>query len=119
MSAVKKITDYDNTSNVIPFRRQSEPVSLGSSPFDIFDSIFNDPEFDTKWKTYVESKILGVYLSQSLEALEQNDSPFDAIYISELKPDSLAQVRFDAILATKAIVDKSHQISFDDGWDDE
>ena len=50
--------------------------------------------------------------------VDRPDDPFDALYISELRPDEVEKADIMAFLEHSDIVDLSDTISFVDEWED-
>ncbi len=50
--------------------------------------------------------------------VDRPDDPFDAVYISELRPDEVEKADIMAFLQHSDIVDLSDTISFVDEWED-
>lgn len=121
MSAPLKKTSQGETetlADVIPIRSRTTAESEASSSYNFIDTLLNNPQFEEKLKSFFENRILSVYLNQKMELSNNTDNPFDAIYISELRPDPVLRRDIEAIVAMSTIEDKSSTIVFDDGWDD-
>ena len=73
---------------------------------------------ETRLKSIVESAVLDAWMRARWGHVDRPDDPFDALYISELRPDEVEKADIMAFLEHSDIVDLSDTISFVDEWED-
>jgi hypothetical protein len=102
-------------NNIIPFRNSMQDFSTSDqSPFEPLSGITLE-----EIKTMIESKIMEIYAQDLIDSRSIKNSPFDSIYLCDLFPDRLDRVDRNYIKRlSDSIIDKSGEISFDDGLDE-
>ena len=103
-------TNANTGSNVIQFPSRARTDTAESS-LSVAD--LADPTEFTALVAYLERFVANTYI-QNLSVPKAADNPFDAVYISALKPDWVPPEDVRAILNGAAIVDLSSDIDFDD-----
>jgi hypothetical protein len=66
----------------------------------------------------IEASVADILLLNIGGTTEQIDNPFDAIYLSSLRPDLLNAIDTDQIVTGLSIQDLSESIHFVDEWED-
>jgi hypothetical protein len=105
------------TGRVIPFR-QPDLAATSEEYFDTPTNPLSDPEVEERLKSIVEAAVIEGWMKTRLLDIEKIDDPFDAIYISELRPDRISNIEIGRITKYSNIEDLSDTISFDDEWED-
>ncbi|MCB0404714.1 MAG: hypothetical protein KDD51_07990 [Bdellovibrionales bacterium] len=109
----------NETGTVLHFRRSSGNSS--SQPFVSSNSLNDAFERGVTAKEEMRGTFIGEIIDrfvQYLGSLPSNSDPFDAIYLSALRPDTLSREDVDTVKQHSGIVDLSDTITFDDGFDD-
>ena len=114
VSGARSLSNEGTTTNVVPFRKVIETASdigaFDESTYAIIDA--------NELKTLIESITLNVLIQKRFEETLGVDDPFDAIYLSELRPDDIGQNDIRKIVSYSRIKDISDSIKFDDEWGD-
>jgi hypothetical protein len=110
------------TRKIYPFPGPSYSLTSGESPEELVKKAvvdaFSIPEVEKHLKGIVEGVVMDAWVKSKFEESNIYDDPFDAIYLSELKPDEVHKSDVDVITKCSNIVDLSDTIAFDDEWDD-
>lgn len=112
--------DSSNTSSGCKIFYFPKTKSVDETSKDsILNFLIGNPNFEDYLKDFIEGVIMNESKILTSSSLVTKDDPFDPIYIAELQPDKLYKDDILCIenLASK-IVDKSHLLFIDDGWDD-
>ena len=103
-------------TSVIPFPIQPyhDPDTLSSDPA-LAERIPSLQQVTDEVKSVIESFVTEAYFKRWLSLFKTPDDPFDAVYLSRLRPDPV-----DPALLAKymTIEDISDEISFDDNFED-
>ena len=75
-------------------------------------------EFYDKIKTAIDAVLTEAYVAQVLSGSALPESPFDAVFISALVPDSLDREDLHRMARFSHVKDLSDSIDFEDHWDD-
>lgn len=107
-------------ADIIPFPHQNmlSTSGTGTNLESLFLEALSNPDVENRLKGIVEGAITNAWVKTHYTDMETLDDPFDAIYISELKADSLNQQDLGKISHYSKIIDLSDTLSFDDEWED-
>lgn len=115
-SAIQKVRDSPNsTGTVIPFPSQGPAHDLTESSYFVFPQLEGLRE---EIKRTIEAVVTEAFYRAELGRSLPTDDPFDPVYISLLRPDSVSAEDLDRLSQFAHVVDRSSLLSFDDGWDD-
>jgi hypothetical protein len=110
--------DVESSGVVIPFRKAASSADATTAPIN-WAELLNSPDAASSLKALIEGAVLNAYVRTQLSApAPVADNPFDAIYISELRPDLIANSDRSLVRLHHNIHDLSSSIIFADGWDD-
>lgn len=110
-------TSSTGSTNVVPFRTPNTAVTneeyLGNP-----SNQFGSEETDENLKSIIEAAMFEAYMRAKITIPQIDDDPFDAIYISELRSDTISSEVVENIVKFSNIKDLSETISFNDEWED-
>lgn len=108
--------DSKTTADIIQFPNNSATAGLSPEPqlLDVLDNL----QAEQKLKNIIEAAVFDAWIRTRYQDVGQIDDPFDAIYISELKPDRISQMDVANIVEYSEIIDLSDTIHFSDEWED-
>jgi len=121
MRSAYKLPDSQTTEGqVILFPFPSTNTNTPSSGFlgTLIANALSNPEVEKNLKSIIEAAIVDASIRAVMSNIARQDNPFDAIYISELKTDSITKKAIHTINNLNDIEDLSNHISFNDGWDE-
>ena len=107
-------------ADIIPFPQQSmlSTSGTGTNLESLLVEALSNPAVETHLKGIVEGAITNAWVKTHYMDVGTLNDPFDAIYISELKADSVNQQDLGRIFNYSKIIDLSDTLSFDDEWED-
>ena len=117
MSNISRRKDVSSGSGtVIPFpsSRLGSEHADSSGPF--LSGLPRLDELKEELKAFIESRVTEAYFRTLLNVRSEADNPFDAIYISRLTPDHVADATLRRLSTFRAIRDLSDEIDFEDEW---
>lgn len=109
--------DSKTTAEIIQFPNSSA-ATAGLSPESQLLNILDNPQAEQRLKNIMEAAVFDAWIRTRYQDVGQIDDPFDAIYISELKPDRISQMDVTNIVEHSQIIDLSDTIHFSDEWED-
>ena len=110
-------TQYANVFPISTFRDGTTSPTIDIN--EIITQIFENKEFELGVKNMVESQIIArSYLDSIYKKTEPVDNPFDAVYLSDLEPDTINDRDILTLQSFAGIQDRSDTIHFNDGWDE-
>ena len=84
------------------------------------DDLFDDAYFDDRLKERIETLAMDLLVRQFLQVADGGiDDPFDAIYLSDLRPEAVVPSTKMRLYRFRNIRDLSDEIDFDDDLDHE
>lgn len=116
--ARKQTSINETQSIVVPIRRNQRELGADSKPGYSWGAFFTGQVVGEQLKSMLDGLVLDAYLKDRFQGLGNTDNPFDAIYISELRPDPVAREEIDMITGYREISDLSGTIEFSDYWED-
>lgn len=75
-------------------------------------------ELYDRFKSALDAVLTTSYVEQILRGVIAADSPFDAVYISALEPDTFNEPSTERLSAFSHVKDLSDSLTFCDEWDD-
>lgn len=107
------IFDFEN------FSRFQQSKTNDSISNEIVSNIIGNDKFESYLKDLIEGIVFNQWTKYITSATATLDDPFDAIYIADLKPDYIHNKYYNTLNSYALnIIDKSNEISINDGWDD-
>jgi hypothetical protein len=101
------------------FERFQESKTNDDVSNEIINIILNNDKFEAYVKDMIEGIIFNQWTKRMTSVTAISDDPFDAIYIADLKPDFIHKKYIETLkYHALNIIDKSHELIIDDGWDD-
>lgn len=117
--SAQKLTSVDETrSVVVPIRKNQRELGSDSTPGYAWDAYFSREMVESHMKSILDGLVLDAFIKDRFQNLGNSDNPFDAIYISELRPDPVSSAEIEKITAHREISDLSGTIEFTDFWED-
>ncbi len=115
----RKQTSIDETrSVVVPIRRNQRELGSDSEPGYSWNAFLSGQFVEAHLKSILDGLVLDAYIKDRFQSLGNTDDPFDAIYISELRPDPVTSEEIEKITMHRDISDLSGTIEFADYWED-
>ena len=112
----KKEHGRTSTGNVILFPGTKE-ITTESGSYNFPSQDFFD-DLGSSLKETMEAIATEAYYRVQFERFLPSDNPFDAVYISLLRPDPVPPDSIEDLQDFSAIEDRSHLLDFDDEWED-
>jgi hypothetical protein len=76
-----------------------------------------DETVQDRLKHLVENAVMDAWVRTHVGNVTAPDDPFDAVYISSLSPDPIAQSDIATMRRLSNMVDLSEHLAFDDDWE--
>ena len=109
---------FSKPAEIISFPLTNTSSTSGTNIESLLVDAFFNPDVEAHLKGIIEGAIMNAWVKKHLTDFGRLEDPFDAIYISELKADSIHKQDLERILQYSKIVDLSESLSFDDEWED-
>lgn len=116
--ARKHTTTEETQSVVVPIHRDQRNLGFDSKPPYSWNAFFSGQALESHLKSILDGLVLDAYIKDRFQTFGNADDPFDAIYISELRPDQVTRQEIEQLEQYQEIVDISDTIGFSDYWED-